>query len=223
MSSHGHAAASVPNGADSSSDRKPELLVCAAIDADVYSYLSQHFRVHTLCMPLSKHAFVAKTEPALPVTEGEGEVERRWEEFTSATTPQLLDYLSRQQVDALMSVGGSAVTREVLEAAGPRLHHVSTVSVGYNHIDVETATSRGVLVSNTPGVLDNTTADLAVGLMLVTARRLTEAAQTVKESDCADTGRAPLDSRLRCCLPLMSCLCCLVFPAARGRCGATSG
>ena len=221
MSDHG---ASEPNGADASSDSLPELLVCAALEADIYSYLSQHFRIQTLCMPLSKHPFVAKAEPSLPVPEGEGERERRWQDFTSATTPQLLEYLSRQQVDALMSVGGSAVTREVLEAAGRRLRHVTTVSVGFNHIDLEAASSRGVLVSNTPGVLDNTTADLAVGLMLVTARRLTEAVQTVKESDSTrgqtrTAAVSPLCSRAAAC-----CLCCAgAAAAARGRCGATSG
>ena len=225
MSRH-DAAASATNGNGSSSDSLPELLVCAAIEPDMYSYLSQHFRLHTLCMPMSKHPFVAKSQPSLPVPEGEGERERQWEEFTSATTPQLLDYLSRQQVDALMSIGGSAVPREVLEAAGPRLRHVTTCSVGYNHIDVDAATEKGVLVSNTPGVLDNTTADLAVGLMLVTARRLTEAAQTVKESDrlqAQHSSHAQPRPQLCSSVLLCSSVRCFAAVAARGRCGATGG
>jgi gluconate 2-dehydrogenase len=51
---------------------------------------------------------------------------------------------------------------------------VANIAVGYNNIDVATCTARGVMVTNTPGVLDDSTADLAWALMLATARRLTE-------------------------------------------------
>jgi lactate dehydrogenase-like 2-hydroxyacid dehydrogenase len=60
-------------------------------------------------------------------------------------------------------------------AAAPDLRAVSNVAVGYNNIDVAACSERGIVVTNTPGVLDETTADLVWALMLATARRLTEA------------------------------------------------
>ena len=62
-----------------------------------------------------------------------------------------------------------------LLAACPRLKVVANIAVGYNNIDIPSCTARGVMATNTPGVLDDSTADLAWTLMLATARRLTEA------------------------------------------------
>lgn len=64
---------------------------------------------------------------------------------------------------------------EALLAGCPRLSAVCNIAVGYNNIDVAACSRRGVRVTNTPGVLDETTADLVWALMLATARRLTEA------------------------------------------------
>src|SRR5690606_31282843 len=62
-----------------------------------------------------------------------------------------------------------------LVAACPRLKAVCNIAVGYNNIDVAACSERGIVVTNTPGVLDETTADLVWALMLAAARRLTEA------------------------------------------------
>ncbi len=59
-------------------------------------------------------------------------------------------------------------------AAAPELQLVANVAVGYNNIDVEACTARGVTVTNTPGVLTDATADLAMGLLLMVTRRLGE-------------------------------------------------
>jgi gluconate 2-dehydrogenase len=56
----------------------------------------------------------------------------------------------------------------------PRLKVVANIAVGYNNIDVPALTARGIMATNTPGVLDDSTADLAWALMLAAARRLTE-------------------------------------------------
>ena len=56
----------------------------------------------------------------------------------------------------------------------PGLRVVSNIAVGYNNIDVAACSARNIMVTNTPGVLDDSTADLAWTLMLATARRLTE-------------------------------------------------
>lgn len=62
-----------------------------------------------------------------------------------------------------------------LLAAAPRLRIVASVSVGYDHIDIAACTRRKVVVTNTPGVLDDTTADLAWALLMAVARRVVEA------------------------------------------------
>jgi glyoxylate reductase len=64
---------------------------------------------------------------------------------------------------------------ETLLAAAPRLRVVSNVAVGYDNVDVAAATRRGVVVTNTPDVLTETTADLAWALLLAAARRVAEA------------------------------------------------
>ena len=66
------------------------------------------------------------------------------------------------------------VDEEFLNAAGPQLKIVANYAVGFDNIDVEACTQHGVLASNTPEVLTETTADTAFALMLAAARRITE-------------------------------------------------
>ena len=72
------------------------------------------------------------------------------------------------------------IDREVLEAA-PRLRVVSNLGVGLDNIDVEAATQRGVVVTNTPGILTEATADLGWALLMATARLIPQAHQYTKE------------------------------------------
>ncbi len=65
--------------------------------------------------------------------------------------------------------------------AAPALRVISNVAVGYDNIDVTAARTRGIAVGNTPGVLTETTADLAFALILAVARRITEADSFVRE------------------------------------------
>ncbi|MBI3526112.1 MAG: D-glycerate dehydrogenase [Betaproteobacteria bacterium] len=67
-----------------------------------------------------------------------------------------------------------------LLAACPRLRAVCNCAVGYNNIDLDACTRAGVMVTNTPGVLDDTTADFAWGLMLASARRIVAADQWLR-------------------------------------------
>jgi len=64
---------------------------------------------------------------------------------------------------------------EAILAASPQLKVVANVAVGFNNIDVAAATRRKIMVTNTPGILDHTTADFAWCLLLASARRLVEA------------------------------------------------
>lgn len=63
----------------------------------------------------------------------------------------------------------------------PKLKAVCNIAVGYNNIDLAACTAHGVMATNTPGVLDDTTADFAWALILATARRLNEAEAYVRE------------------------------------------
>jgi lactate dehydrogenase-like 2-hydroxyacid dehydrogenase len=76
--------------------------------------------------------------------------------------------------DGIMTMLTDRVDDEFLDAAGPRLRVVSNMAVGFDNIDVPACTRRGVPVGNTPGVLTETTADLAWALILAAARRLPE-------------------------------------------------
>lgn len=69
---------------------------------------------------------------------------------------------------------------DVLFATAPRLKIVATYAVGYNNIDVAAAARRGIVVTNTPDVLTNATADLAWALLLAVARRVVEGDQWVR-------------------------------------------
>jgi lactate dehydrogenase-like 2-hydroxyacid dehydrogenase len=75
---------------------------------------------------------------------------------------------------AVVSTLTERIDAGVLDAAGPQLRVVANVAVGFDNIDVPTARERGVVVTNTPGVLDDATADLTFGLILAAARRIAE-------------------------------------------------
>jgi glyoxylate reductase len=78
-------------------------------------------------------------------------------------------------VDAVVCILTDRIDAAVLRAGAPRLRVVANVAVGYDNVDVATARELGVAVCNTPGVLDETTADLAFLLALAAARRASDA------------------------------------------------
>src|SRR5215216_6333225 len=74
----------------------------------------------------------------------------------------------------VLSTATEKMDGEVMDTAGEGLRVIADMAVGYDNIDVKAARQRGVVVTNTPGVLDETTADVAFVLMLAAARRLGE-------------------------------------------------
>ncbi len=78
-----------------------------------------------------------------------------------------------REVEGLLCLLSDPIDREVIDAA-PRLRVISNYAVGYNNIDVEYATRKGIVVTNTPGVLTDATADLTWALLLAVARRIVE-------------------------------------------------
>ena len=75
------------------------------------------------------------------------------------------------------------IDERVLDAAGPQLGLVSNVAVGYDNIDLAVCRERGVVVTNTPGVLTDATADLTIGLILALTRRIGEGERAIRRSE----------------------------------------
>lgn len=104
---------------------------------------------------------------------------RMWNSETEAIPREtLLQEVAK--ADALWSILADRIDRELFEAA-PKLKIVANLAVGYNNIDVVAAKEHGVIITNTPDVLTETTADLAFALLLASARRITEAEQFVRD------------------------------------------
>ncbi len=85
--------------------------------------------------------------------------------------------------DALVADPTVRVDGELLDAAGTSLKVVANFAVGYDNIDVDACRERGVVVTNTPDVLTNATAELALALMLAAARRLGEGERIVRAGE----------------------------------------
>ncbi len=99
----------------------------------------------------------------------------------SADEPEFDQYLG--QAHGLIGWGGGAIPQinDQLLAKAPLLEAVSTISVGYDHCDVPALTRRKVLLTNTPEVLTDTTADTIFGLLIATARRFVELDKAVRQ------------------------------------------
>jgi glyoxylate reductase len=82
--------------------------------------------------------------------------------------------------DGVLTLLTDRVDDEFLDAAGPQLKVVSNYAVGFDNVDMPACTARGIPVGNTPGVLTETTADLAFALMMAAARRLPEGDRYVR-------------------------------------------
>ncbi|RLG09843.1 MAG: D-glycerate dehydrogenase [Thaumarchaeota archaeon] len=100
------------------------------------------------------------------------------DEVPPPSREELLDAVD--DVDAIYCTLNERIDKEVMDKAG-KLKVVGTMSVGVDHIDVEYATSKGIYVVHTPGVLTETVADHTWALLLATARRVVEADKTIRD------------------------------------------
>ena len=101
-----------------------------------------------------------------------------WEAHKAIDRAELLARV--KGADAILSLLTEKVDAELLDAAGPQLRLVSNVAVGYNNIDVAACTERGIRVTNTPGVLTEATADIAMALVLASTRRMGEGERVIR-------------------------------------------
>ncbi|WP_110926744.1 2-hydroxyacid dehydrogenase [Bacillus massiliglaciei] len=112
----------------------------------------------------------------------------KWEGDGQITREELMRSLS--DADGLL-ITGERIDDEFLDHA-PKLKAVSNISVGYNNFDLEAMKRRGVIGTNTPDVLNETVADLALALMLSAARRVPELDRMVKEGKWEKGDEEPL-------------------------------
>ena len=102
-----------------------------------------------------------------------------WPDELPPSRAALLDAIAG--CDGVLTLLTDRVDDEFLDRAGPGLKVVSNFAVGFDNVDVAACTARGVAVGNTPGVLTETTADLAWALLMAAARRITEADRYVRD------------------------------------------
>lgn len=113
-------------------------------------------------------------------------VEQLAQHFQLSTTPDVTAYTSQMLAAQLSQVDAALVTlndrigaSEIANAS--RLRAIANVGVGYNNLDIDALSAAGILASNTPDVLTETTADLGFTLLMATARRITESERWLRE------------------------------------------
>ncbi len=101
-----------------------------------------------------------------------------WDSLDVPTVEQVHEMVAG--ADAALTLLTTKVDDAFLDAAGPQLKVVANVAVGYNNIDVAACAKRGVVCTNTPGVLTEATADIAMSLVLMSTRRLGEGERVIR-------------------------------------------
>ncbi len=86
-----------------------------------------------------------------------------------------------QRADVLVPTITDAIDSSLIAGAGDQLKMIASFGAGVDHIDIEAAVGRGLIVTNTPGVLTEDTADLAMALILAVSRRIVEGAQAIAD------------------------------------------
>ena len=90
--------------------------------------------------------------------------------------------------DVLVPTVTDRIDRSVLTQAGPQLRLIANFGTGVDNVDLDTARNRGILVTNTPGVLTEDTADMTMALILAVPRRVAEGAAYMKNPENKWTG-----------------------------------
>jgi len=103
-------------------------------------------------------------------------------EFNAADRPMSAEALAHAMATAevLVPTVTDRIGASLIDQAGPQLKLIANFGAGVDHIDVKAAIGRGIIVTNTPGVLTEDTADIAMALILATARRVVEGADVVR-------------------------------------------
>jgi glyoxylate reductase len=128
---------------------------------------------------MKPYIFITRKLPETAVEMIQTKYEVMMWEHEDIPVPREILLEEAKKADALLTMLSDAIDEEVL-TAGTNLKVITNLAVGFDNIDIDMATKRGIAVCNTPDVLTDTTADLAFALLMATARRIVEAAEMVK-------------------------------------------
>ncbi|MHA1577838.1 MAG: 2-hydroxyacid dehydrogenase [Candidatus Thorarchaeota archaeon] len=103
-----------------------------------------------------------------------------WEKQTPPTREQIVD--RAQDAIGVVTLLSDVIDKKMIQSL-PKLKVISQYAVGYDNIDISSSTERGIIVTNTPGILTETTADLTWALIMATSRRIVEADNYVRKGN----------------------------------------
>jgi glyoxylate reductase len=129
---------------------------------------------------MKPYIFITRKLPNTAVEMIQSDYEVSMWEHEDIPVPREVLLEEAKKADALLTMLSDAIDEEVL-SIGTNLKVIANLAVGFDNIDIDAATKRGIAICNTPDVLTDTTADLAFALLMATARRIVEAAEMVKQ------------------------------------------
>ncbi|MFW9918718.1 MAG: 2-hydroxyacid dehydrogenase [Candidatus Thorarchaeota archaeon] len=128
---------------------------------------------------MKKKVFITRRLPGTAISKLDGICEVDvWDEEIPPTRDDIIDRASN--CSGLVTLLSDDINGELIESL-PNLEIIAQYAVGYNNIDIDTASAKGIIVTNTPGVLTETTADLSWALILSCARRIVESDSYVRK------------------------------------------
>lgn len=131
---------------------------------------------------MKPRVYITRKLPEQVLTQVRGSFDvRMWEDEETPIPYEVLEK-EIEDVDALLCLLTETIDESLIKKA-KKLKIIANMAVGFNNIDVKTATKNGIMITNTPGVLTETTADLTFGLLMASARRFIEASDYLKKGD----------------------------------------
>jgi glyoxylate reductase len=129
---------------------------------------------------MKPYIFITRKLPESVIVELSDQFEIKMWDSEDIPVPRSILLAEAKRADALITMLSDSIDEEVL-SSGNSLKVIANLAVGYDNIDIQAATKRGIAICNTPDVLTDTTADLTFALLMATARRIVESAEFVKE------------------------------------------
>ncbi len=129
---------------------------------------------------MKPYIFITRKLPESVISELSEQFEIKMWDSEDIPVPRSILLEEAKRAAGLVTMLSDPIDEEVL-SSGNTLKVIANLAVGYDNIDIQAATKRGIAICNTPDVLTDTTADLTFALLMATARRIVESAEFVKE------------------------------------------
>lgn len=129
---------------------------------------------------MKRNLYITRKLPEITLTQLSKHFTVRYWDSEDIPVPRDILVQEIANIDALYCLITDTIDDELLSYA-KNLQVISTLSVGFNHIDIESAIKHGIKVTHTPGILTDTTADLTFALLMATARRIPEASEVLRQ------------------------------------------